>query len=618
MLRVSADGAMRRGLQQGAEDGLAMSSCKIHTIDFIMVEGDATLLSIEDDIREQLKLVGFDVTPRYLSKDDFNAAHQSGDFHLSFSETWGAPYDPHAYASGWMTADEGHFQAMAALEPPVSRELVFDKIQDVMQEENHNQREVKWKEIHNMVHQQAIMLPLWGKRIPTVVNRRLTGYVPGYQQFDYPVHRLQLLSGSTTVTIAPGAQTGLFQSVGRLDPHTYRPNEFFANNWVYEGLVSYGPQGQILPSLAKSWVMEARSSGGEKYTFSLRPNVTFHDGTAWNCAAAKLNFDHVLAEPLKSADYHGWYGLPEQVVDWRCESSTEFVVETKSAYYPFLQELSLIRPLRMLSPAAFVSTDPLAGNSCHVGWGNVTSEDGVSVVCAGVRNISGTGPFMFHDRTSSSNGEVDDNVVFFSNNKHWEGPPAIKRLEIVRYEDSEAIKNALASGALDIVWGAGVVTAQDLSELEEDITLSTFHTGVIQNVLLLLNSGKPPLDDISIRKTIIHAIDKSEIITRELGELERTVDNVFPLDAPYCDVDLTPRWDYDFEKAVFLNCDSSATSSSADTGSNSSSGLALGLGLGLGLLAITLLAAMIFFYKRSLTYRKEIEKLTANSTAVSA
>ena len=45
------------------------------------------------------------------------------------------------------------------------------------------------------------------------------------------------------MTIAPGAQTGLFQSVGRLDPHSYRPNEFFANNWVYEGLVAYGANG---------------------------------------------------------------------------------------------------------------------------------------------------------------------------------------------------------------------------------------------------------------------------------------------------------------------------------------------------------------------------------------
>jgi hypothetical protein len=95
-----------------------------------------------------------------------------------------------------------------------------------------------------------VMFPLWGKRIPTVLNNRLTGYEAGLRQFDYPVHRLDVLSGWRSITIAPGAQTGIFQSVGRLDPHTYRPNEFFANNWVYEGLVKYAPQGQVLPALA--------------------------------------------------------------------------------------------------------------------------------------------------------------------------------------------------------------------------------------------------------------------------------------------------------------------------------------------------------------------------------
>ena len=33
------------------------------------------------------------------------------------------------------------------------------------------------------------------------------------------------------------------------------------------------------------------------------------------------------------------------------------------------------------------------------------------------------------------------------------------------------------------------------------------------------------------------------------------MDNVFPRGAPYCDIDLSPRWSYDLEKAVLLSCD---------------------------------------------------------------
>ena len=41
-------------------------------------------------------------------------------------------------------------------------------------------------------------------------------------------------------------------------------------------------------------------------------------------------------------------------------------------YYPLLQELSYIRPLRMMSPAVFangISSDPLTHNSCRASFG---------------------------------------------------------------------------------------------------------------------------------------------------------------------------------------------------------------------------------------------------------
>lgn len=123
----------------------ASGTCKKHDVDFIMIEGDADLISIEDNIREHLDVIGIKVTPRYLSKADFNAAHQSGDFHLSFTETWGSPYDPHAYASGWIAGDEGHNQAMTNLEAPVTRDSLFADIDDVLTESDHKTREAKWR-----------------------------------------------------------------------------------------------------------------------------------------------------------------------------------------------------------------------------------------------------------------------------------------------------------------------------------------------------------------------------------------------------------------------------------------------------------------------------------------
>ena len=55
-----------------------------------------------------------------------------------------------------------------------------------------------------------------------------------------------------------------------------------------------------------------------KYTFQLRENVTFHDGTPWDCAAAKLNLDHDFAEALREPKWHGWYGVPKYIQNWEC------------------------------------------------------------------------------------------------------------------------------------------------------------------------------------------------------------------------------------------------------------------------------------------------------------
>ena len=89
-------------------------------------------------------------------------------------------------------------------------------IEDVLQEEDNLVRTAKWNEVHQYYHDQAMMLPLWGRRVVAIVNNRLGGFQPGHQQFDFPVHRLVPLSPSvsgdtTTVTISPGALTGRFE-----------------------------------------------------------------------------------------------------------------------------------------------------------------------------------------------------------------------------------------------------------------------------------------------------------------------------------------------------------------------------------------------------------------------
>ena len=103
--------------------GQNTDSCIEHSVTFLVLEGDATLANIEDDVRANLERIGIVVNLKLLPKDEFNDAMVSGDFHLAFSETWGPPYDPHSYAASWNSPDEAYYAALKGLTSPTQAEL---------------------------------------------------------------------------------------------------------------------------------------------------------------------------------------------------------------------------------------------------------------------------------------------------------------------------------------------------------------------------------------------------------------------------------------------------------------------------------------------------------------
>ena len=192
------------------------------------------------------------------------------------------------------------------MDPPLTRDDLLQMISEVQLESNPRTIADKWKVIHQEIHNQAMFLPLWGARVPYVLNQRFGGFTPSTQTYSYPLESVTILSGSKNVKVAPGAGGSLFKSVGPVNPHQYYPNQLFVQSWVYEGLVGYGQDGQPSAKLATKWVVEDLPSGGQRFTFTLRENVTFHDGELWTCEVAKLNFDHVLSDTVKQR--HQWYG----------------------------------------------------------------------------------------------------------------------------------------------------------------------------------------------------------------------------------------------------------------------------------------------------------------------
>ena len=503
-----------------------------------------------------------------LDQQGYSNAEKEGNFNAVFTRTWGAPYDPHSYFNSWAVPSHSEYQAAAALEPPLTRELLLEKITMVQKETSRSELQKQWREILEDVHKQAMFVPLWGTRVPYVLNRRLGGFSPGDETYRYDLTPVRVFSGSANVTVSPGVSGGIFKSAGNLHPHQYLPNQFFAQGWMYETLVGYGQDGKITPKLAASWTSEDIPNGGERVTFELRQGVKFHDGTDFNCTVAKLNFDHVLSDIVKQR--HSWMGIVDQLKSWTCSSSGDFILETKEKFYPLLQELSYIRPLAFASAASFeqgLNSHPDDHNSCHPGTLDERFTDS-GLRCAGLSWPSGTGPFKFVSRETSADGTIDIKAVFARHDEYWGPKPEIENVLVEYYETQEDVETALLSGELDMALGIGPLAAKQVQDLKFNHSdqVDVLHSDVLQHAILILNTGKYPTNDLKTRQAIIHAINKAYFVEEEFAGLEEPVNQLLPYSAPYSDVDLSPAWGFDLDKALLLQCPSS-DSSNLSTGS---------------------------------------------------
>src|SRR5213594_5209463 len=112
------------------------------------------------------------------------------------------------------------------------------------------------------------------------------------------------------------------------------------------GLVSMTPDGKFIPDAAESWQV---SPDGLLYTFKLRTNVLFHDGTKVDATAVKFSIDRLMDPATKS----GMRAFYEPVHSVETLDAATVQVRLKHPYAFFLHMLAAYRTgLVLYSPAA--------------------------------------------------------------------------------------------------------------------------------------------------------------------------------------------------------------------------------------------------------------------------
>jgi peptide/nickel transport system substrate-binding protein len=153
----------------------------------------------------------------------------------------------------------------------------------------------------------------------------------------------------------------------------------------------------------------------------------------------------------------------------------------------------------------------------------------------------GTGPFKFVSYDSAQ--QVVD---VQSNPEYWEGAPHIQALRVRVIADTNALQAELRSGRVDLAPLPTSLSPDAIKQLSLDPNLQVLQfTGSNVN-LLTFNTSAPPLDNVSVRQAIAHAVDRESMIRDLLLGQAKIAHSILPEDSwAY-----TPGDKYSFDPAL--------------------------------------------------------------------
>lgn len=254
----------------------------------------------------------------------------------------------------------------------------------------------------------------------------------------------------------------------------------FVGNQLYDALTKYDlNQGDevpgIIPGLATKWTTDKSKT---VWTFKLRENVTFTDGTPFDADAVVYNLDRYLNEeaPQYDATVAAQAALTlGGVKSYEKVDDSTVAITTNGVYSHLPEDLVFVY---MASPTAIEK------------YGADFSQHPV-----------GTGPFEL-DRLSRG-----QEVVFDANPDYWGGAPQIDQLVLKAMPDTSARLAALRSG--EVNW-AEAPNPDDIASLEADgyqvLTNSYDHVWP-----WIFDTTKKPLDKPLVRKALNLAIDRQSM-----------------------------------------------------------------------------------------------------------
>ena len=256
--------------------------------------------------------------------------------------------------------------------------------------------------------------------------------------------------------------SGPFEPIN-LDPAS--TGYIFSRMQVIETLVDVDDKGNLIPGLATAWTSNDDYS---KWTFTLRPEVHFHDGQLMTAEAVYKSLAVALGKPTPFSK--------AMLLNMETMGEDQIIFTLNQSYKPFPSLLTNYT-MAIIAPSSFGTFNR-------------------------IKNLVGTGPYQI------TTFEPPHNIATTRFEQYWGKPATIQNAEYITGHRSETRALMVRTGQADIVYNLDPAAVRMLST---ESNVEVFSTSIPRTTLIKLNSGNDILNDRRVRMALSVGLDRQGI-----------------------------------------------------------------------------------------------------------
>ncbi|MDQ6941845.1 MAG: peptide ABC transporter substrate-binding protein [Candidatus Eremiobacteraeota bacterium] len=306
---------------------------------------------------------------------------------------------------------------------------------------------------------------------------------------------------STTGGTTRGAGTvpGELRVATQRSPNTLNPilsantTEGFVNRLSFDTLVSVDGAGKkTVPILATEVPTPANggiSKDGLTITYHLHSGVKWHDGVPFSSKDVKFSWQAMMNTANNVNARVGY----EDVQSVDTPDANTVVFHLKHKFAPFVDTVFAesdnpvcILPEHVLSKFANLNRIPFN------------------------QQPIGTGPFKV------ARWIRGDHIELVANDDYFLGKPKLRRIVVREIPDENTSLNALRSHDVDYIFEASPELYKTI-KAQGNTDINVVLNDKPQTLQMLVNTSRPPLDDIRIRRGLAYAVDKQALVDKNTG-----------------------------------------------------------------------------------------------------